>query len=220
MKGICILGATGSIGVSTLDVVSRHPDKYKVIALTANTNVDDLYQQCLTFHPQYAVVVNEAKAAELKAKLATSAVADIQVLSGVKALEQVAVLDNVDAVMAAIVGAAGLLPSLAAAKAGKTVLLANKEALVMSGDIFMQAVRESGATLLPIDSEHNAIFQCMPAGYEAGQTAKQARRILLTASGGPFGKLHSNNSQLSLLRKRLRIQNGRWAKKSLWILQP
>ena len=186
MKGICILGATGSIGVSTLDVVSRHPDKYKVIALTANTNVDDLYQQCLTFHPQYAVVVNEAKAAELKAKLATSAVADIQVLSGVKALEQVAVLDNVDAVMAAIVGAAGLLPSLAAAKAGKTVLLANKEALVMSGDIFMQAVRESGATLLPIDSEHNAIFQCMPAGYEAGQTAKQARRILLTASGGPF----------------------------------
>ncbi len=186
MKGICILGATGSIGVSTLDVVNRHPDQYKVIALTANNNVDVLYQQCLAFHPEYAVVVGEDKAAILKAKLADSPVADIQVLSGVKALEQVATLTNVDVVMAAIVGAAGLLPTLAAAKAGKTVLLANKEALVMSGDIFMQAVAESGATLLPIDSEHNAIFQCMPAGYVAGQTAKQARRILLTASGGPF----------------------------------
>jgi 1-deoxy-D-xylulose-5-phosphate reductoisomerase len=185
MKGICILGATGSIGVSTLDVVNRHPDKYKVVALTAHTNIEDLFNQCLAFQPDYAVVVDETKAAELKAKLANSA-AHIQVLSGVKALEQVATLENVDTVMAAIVGAAGLLPSLAAAKAGKTVLLANKEALVMSGDIFMQAVTESGATLLPIDSEHNAIFQCMPAGYVAGQTAKQARRILLTASGGPF----------------------------------
>ena len=186
MKGICILGATGSIGVSTLDVVNRHPDKYKVVALTANTNIEELFNQCLAFHPEYAVVVDEAKSLLLKEKIANSAVADIQVLSGVKALEQVSTLENVDTVMAAIVGAAGLLPSLAAAKAGKTVLLANKEALVMSGDIFMGAVRESGATLLPIDSEHNAIFQCMPAGYVAGETAKQARRILLTASGGPF----------------------------------
>jgi 1-deoxy-D-xylulose-5-phosphate reductoisomerase len=186
MKGICILGATGSIGVSTLDVVSRHSDQYQVIALTANNNIDTLYQQCLTFHPEYVVVVDENKAAAFKAKLVDSSIADIQVLAGAKALEQVATLENVDAVMAAIVGAAGLLPTLAAAKAGKTVLLANKEALVMSGDIFMQAIAESGATLLPIDSEHNAIFQCMPAGYVAGQTAKQARRILLTASGGPF----------------------------------
>lgn len=186
MKGICILGATGSIGVSTLDVVSRHPDKYKVIALTANNNIEALYEQCLAFQPEYAVVVDETNAAAFKAKLANSRIANIQVLSGAKALEQVATLDNVDSVMAAIVGAAGLLPTLAAAKAGKTVLLANKEALVMSGDIFMQAVKQSGATLLPIDSEHNAIFQCMPAGYTAGQTAKQARRILLTASGGPF----------------------------------
>ena len=186
MKGICILGATGSIGVSTLDVVNRHPDKYKVVALTANTNIEELFNQCLAFHPEYAVVVDEAKSLLLKEKIANSAVANIQVLSGVKALEQVSTLENVDTVMAAIVGAAGLLPSLAAAKAGKTVLLANKEALVMSGDIFMGAVRESGATLLPIDSEHNAIFQCMPAGYVAGETAKQARRILLTASGGPF----------------------------------
>lgn len=186
MKGICILGATGSIGVSTLDVIHRHPDQYKVIALTANLNIDELYEQCIAFHPEYAVVVNEEKAAELKKRITNSIVADIKVLSGVNALEQVATLGNVDVVMAAIVGAAGLLPSLAAAKAGKTVLLANKEALVMSGDIFMQAVTESGATLLPIDSEHNAIFQCMPAGYVAGQSAKQARRILLTASGGPF----------------------------------
>ena len=186
MKGICILGATGSIGVSTLDVVARHSDQYKVIALTANTNIDALYELCIAHHPEYVVVVNEEKAELFKAKIKNSDVADINVMSGAKALEFVSTLDNVDSVMAAIVGAAGLLPSLAAAKAGKEVLLANKEALVMSGDIFMQAVRDSGAKLLPIDSEHNAIFQCMPAGYTAGDDAKQARRILLTASGGPF----------------------------------
>ncbi len=186
MKGICILGATGSIGVSTLDVVNRHADKYKVIALTANTNIDALYEQCIEHHPEYVVVVDEAKAEQFAQKICNTAVSDIQVMAGAEALEFVATLDSVDSVMAAIVGAAGLLPSLAAAKAGKDVLLANKEALVMSGDIFMQAVVESGAKLLPIDSEHNAIFQCMPAGYIAGETAKQARRILLTASGGPF----------------------------------
>lgn len=186
MKGICILGATGSIGVSTLDVVARHSDQYKVIALTANTNIETLFLQCLEHHPQYAVVVNEQKATEFKKKIAASTISDIKVMSGAKALEFVSTLENVDSVMAAIVGAAGLLPSLAAAKVGKTVLLANKEALVMSGDIFMKAIRDSGAKLLPIDSEHNAIFQCMPAGYTAGDSNKQARRILLTASGGPF----------------------------------
>ncbi len=186
MKGICILGATGSIGVSTLDVVARHPDKYRVVALTANGNLDGLYEQCLAHHPEYAVVANENNLQVFKDRIANSPVADIKVLGGAKALETVSTLDNVDSVMAAIVGAAGLLPTLAAAKAGKDVLLANKEALVMSGQIFMQAVTDAGATLLPIDSEHNAIFQCMPAGYTAGQTAKQARRILLTASGGPF----------------------------------
>ncbi len=186
MKGLCILGATGSIGVSTLDVVSRHPDKYKIIALTANTNIEALYQQCLTYSPKFAVMVDEKKAALLEQKLVDANVTNISILSGMAALEAVASLDEVDSVMAAIVGAAGLLPSLAAAKAGKTVLLANKEALVMSGNIFMQAITESGATLLPIDSEHNAIFQCMPANYKTGKTAKQARRILLTASGGPF----------------------------------
>jgi 1-deoxy-D-xylulose-5-phosphate reductoisomerase len=189
MKGICILGATGSIGVSTLDVVARHPDLYKVVALTANSNIDVLYAQCLQHQPEYAVVVDESKAVLFKDKLKGTAISGITVLSGKQALEQVATLDNVDSVMAAIVGAAGLLPSLAAAKAGKTVLLANKEALVMSGAIFMQAVSESGAQLLPIDSEHNAIFQCMPAAYKTGAADKQVRRILLTASGGPFRQM-------------------------------
>jgi 1-deoxy-D-xylulose-5-phosphate reductoisomerase len=189
MKNICILGATGSIGVSTLDVVARHPDLYKAIALTANKNIDLLYEQCLIHHPEYVVVVDENNARTFSEKIKNSIISDIQVLSGAESLEFVATLDSVHSVMAAIVGAAGLLPSLAAAKAGKIILLANKEALVMSGDIFMQAVSESGAQLLPIDSEHNAIFQCMPAGYKSGMNAKQARRILLTASGGPFREM-------------------------------
>lgn len=186
MKGLCILGATGSIGESTLDVVARHPQHYKVIALTANTNIDTLLEQCKAHKPQYAVVVNEEKAEQFKNRISEEGISDVNVLSGEQGLSFVSTLDGVDSVMAAIVGAAGLLPTLAAAKAGKTVLLANKESLVMSGDIFMQAIQESGAKLLPIDSEHNAIFQCMPAGYIAGEQAKQARRILLTASGGPF----------------------------------
>ncbi len=189
MKGICILGATGSIGVSTLDVVARHSSLYKVIALTANTNIETLYEQCLEHHPEVVVVVDQHKALVFEENLKNTPIADIKVLSGAKALEQVSTLDNVDSVMAAIVGAAGLLPSLAAAKAGKTVLLANKEALVMSGAIFMQAISDSGAQLLPIDSEHNAIFQCMPSGYKTGMQEKQARRILLTASGGPFREI-------------------------------
>jgi 1-deoxy-D-xylulose-5-phosphate reductoisomerase len=186
MKGICILGATGSIGVSTLDVVARHPDLYKVVALTANNNIDLLLEQCLRHRPELVVVADEAKAAAFRDKIAGTAVAGTKILAGAEALAEAATLDNVDSVMAAIVGAAGLLPTLAAAKAGKTVLLANKEALVMSGDIFMQAIADSGAELLPIDSEHNAIFQCMPPAYKTGVTAKAARRILLTASGGPF----------------------------------
>ena len=189
MKGLCILGATGSIGVSTLDVAARHSQLYKVVALTANSNIDVLFEQCLLHHPQYVVVVNEAKAKAFQLKITNTNIADIKVLAGAEALQKVATLDEVDSVMAAIVGAAGLLPSLAAAKAGKTVLLANKEALVMSGDIFMDAVTASGAHLLPIDSEHNAIFQCMPAHYKTGSNGKQVRRILLTASGGPFREM-------------------------------
>ncbi|NOQ14638.1 MAG: 1-deoxy-D-xylulose-5-phosphate reductoisomerase [Methyloprofundus sp.] len=186
MKGICILGATGSIGVSTLDVVKRHADEYRVVALTANTNIYALFTQCMEFKPGYAVVVNEAKGEEFKAKIVGTEIADMTVLVGAEALVTVATLESIDSVMAAIVGAAGLLSALAAAQAGKTVLLANKESLVMSGDIFMQAVKDAGAVLLPIDSEHNAIFQCMPANYTAGHDAPSARRILLTASGGPF----------------------------------
>ena len=186
MKCICILGATGSIGVSTLDVVARHPNLYNVVALTANKNIDVLYEQCLAHSPEVVVIVDEQKATEFKTKIENSPIANLRILSGANALIEVATLPNVDSVMAAIVGAAGLLPTLAAAEAGKTILLANKEALVMSGDIFMNAVTKSGAQLLPIDSEHNAIFQCMPAAYQTGASAKGVRRILLTASGGPF----------------------------------
>jgi 1-deoxy-D-xylulose-5-phosphate reductoisomerase len=185
MKGICVLGSTGSIGVNTLDVVARHPDRYRVVALSANNNVDLLFEQCQAHRPGYAVLLDEDKAAAFGERLKAAGLAT-EVLCGVEALEQVAALPEVDSVMAAIVGAAGLLPTLAAAKAGKSVLLANKEALVMSGPLFMAAVVESGAELLPIDSEHNAIFQCMPAHYHAGRSASEVRRILLTASGGPF----------------------------------
>lgn len=186
MKGLCVLGSTGSIGVSTLDVASRHPDRYRIIALTANGNRTRLKEQCLQFRPRYAVLIDPVEAEALRADLAADGHEGTEVLSGVKALEEVSCLPEVDGVMAAIVGAAGLLPTLAAARAGKTVLLANKEALVMSGPLFMAAVVASGATLLPIDSEHNAIFQCMPEGYRAGHASAAVRRILLTASGGPF----------------------------------
>ena len=179
-KGITILGATGSIGVSTLDVLARHPDKYHVVALTANTQVDKLFQQCCDFKPRYAVMVDEASAMQLEEKLLAVG-SETQVLAGEKALESVAETSYADYVMAAIVGAAGLLPSLAAAKAGKRVMLANKEALVMSGKLFMDAVKNNGAELLPIDSEHNAIFQSMPVQGKSG-----VKRILLTGSGGPF----------------------------------
>ena len=208
MKGICILGATGSIGVSTLDVVARHPDQYNVVALTANANIDTLYEQCVLHRPSFAVVVMESKAEEFRQRIASSPIADTKVLSGAAALTEVASLDSVDVVMAAIVGAAGLLPTLAAAKAGKTVLLANKEALVMSGQIFMRTVSDSGAVLLPIDSEHNAIFQCMPAGYTPGHVAKQARRILLTASGGPFRK--TPLEQLSTVTPDQAVAHPKW----------
>jgi 1-deoxy-D-xylulose-5-phosphate reductoisomerase len=185
MKGITILGATGSIGISTLDVIGRHPGRYRVVALTANGQVERLYKQCLAHRPEFAVMANPQAAEQLAALLQQDA-PEVKVLSGVAGLEQVAALPQVDYVMAAIVGAAGLQPALAAARAGKRVLLANKEALVMSGRIFMDEIRRSGAELLPIDSEHNAIFQCMPADFSRGLAQVGVRRILLTASGGPF----------------------------------
>jgi len=185
MKAITILGSTGSIGISTLDVIARHPGRYRVAALTANGQVARMHQQCLTHRPEYAVMAS-ADAAEQLAALLRRDAPEIKVLAGVAGLEQVAALPQVDYVMAAIVGAAGLQPTLAAARAGKRVLLANKEALVMSGRIFMDEIRRSGAELLPIDSEHNAIFQCMPSDFSRGLVQVGVRRILLTASGGPF----------------------------------
>jgi 1-deoxy-D-xylulose-5-phosphate reductoisomerase len=186
--GITVLGATGSIGVSTLDVVSRHPDRFRVVALTASTSVDKLAEQCLRFRPRFAAMVDADAAQRLADRLRQTA-PEIQVLQGTAGLVQVAGLDEVDYVMAAIVGAAGLLPTLEAARQGKRVLLANKEALVMSGALFMQAVREHAATLLPIDSEHNAVLQCLPDDYAPGHAPAGVRRVLLTASGGPFRTL-------------------------------
>ena len=182
---LTILGATGSIGVSTLDVVARHPDRFEVVALTGHNQVDTLAAQCRRFRPAYAVVGGPAQAGRLAALLRESAL-PTEVLHGAEALVQVAALPEVDAVMAAIVGAAGLPPTLAAARAGKRVLLANKEALVMAGEVFMSEVRRAGAVLLPIDSEHNAVFQSMPYGYSGDMARGGVRRILLTASGGPF----------------------------------
>jgi len=180
---LCILGSTGSIGTSTLDVVALHPQRFEVFALTAQRRVDDLLQQCLRWQPRFAVVGSEAGAVDLRQRLATHGV-PTQVLAGPEALDEVAAHPEVDAVMAAIVGAAGLSPCLAAARAGKRLLLANKEALVVGGALFMQAVQQGGAQLLPIDSEHSAIFQCLPA--QASQWPSLIDHIVLTASGGPF----------------------------------
>ncbi len=185
MKGICILGATGSIGISTLDVVGRHPDLYRVVALTAHRDAERLAEQCRRHRPKVAVLADEGAARRLGGLLAGMDGAP-EILAGPAVLEEVATLTEVDIVMAAIVGAAGLLPTLAAARAGKRLLLANKEALVVAGEILMSAAAASGALLLPIDSEHNAIFQCMPPGYERGLERVGVERILLTASGGPF----------------------------------
>lgn len=182
---ITVLGATGSIGKSTLDVVSRHPQNYQIFALTAATQFELLYSQCLDFKPKFAVMLDEASAQRLSSRL-NAAGSATQVLTGEAALVQVCVAPEVTAVMAAIVGAAGLRPTLAAARAGKKIMLANKETLVMAGRLFMDAVRESGSALLPIDSEHNAIFQSLPAGYAGDLRGAGVSQILLTASGGPF----------------------------------
>jgi 1-deoxy-D-xylulose-5-phosphate reductoisomerase len=181
---ITVLGATGSIGVSTLDVISRHPDRFEVVALTGHARIEALAEQCRRFRPAYAVVGDPEAAKRLTGMLDDDAVTEV--LHGPRALCEVACLPEIDAVMAAIVGAAGLPPTLAAARAGKRVLLANKEALVMAGAVFMAEVHRAGALLLPIDSEHNAIFQSMPGDYAGNMARGGVRRILLTASGGPF----------------------------------
>jgi 1-deoxy-D-xylulose-5-phosphate reductoisomerase len=185
VQQVTVLGATGSIGLSTLDVIARHPERYQVFALTGFSRLAELQVLCVRHRPRYAVVPDAESALELQNHLRAAGL-ETEVLVGEEGLCAVSADKAVDCVMAAIVGAAGLKPTLAAVQAGKKVLLANKEALVMSGALFMQAVRQSGALLLPIDSEHNAIFQCLPGDYSRGLQAVGVRRVLLTASGGPF----------------------------------
>ncbi|MEW6563065.1 MAG: 1-deoxy-D-xylulose-5-phosphate reductoisomerase [Pseudomonadota bacterium] len=185
ITNLTVLGSTGSIGKSTLDVVARHPDRYRIVALTAQRQDELLFEQCRQFRPRYAVLLDASAAERLSQRVGEAGLL-VEVLYGVDALEQVSSLPEVDAVMAAIVGAAGMRPTLAAARAGKKVLLANKETLVMAGRLFMDAVHRHNAILLPIDSEHNAIFQALPRDYAGDMEASGVSKILLTASGGPF----------------------------------
>ena len=208
MQRITILGATGSIGVSTLDVLARHPERYSVYALSAHSKVEQLAAQCAQFRPARAVVGSAAAAGQLSALLRAQGI-DTEVEYGEEALCAIASAPEVDSVMAAIVGAAGLAPSLAAARAGKKVLLANKEALVMSGQLFIDAVREAGAVLLPIDSEHNAIFQCLPHNYGRSPEASGVAKILLTASGGPF--LHRAVETLDAVTPEQACKHPNWS---------
>ncbi len=183
-QGVTILGSTGSIGGATLDVLARHPQRFSVFALSASTQVERMLEQCRRFRPQRAVMLDPAAAGKLKAGLRAEKI-PVEVLVGTEGLEVIATDPRAPVVVAAIVGAAGLLPTLAAVRAGKRVLLANKEPLVMCGQLFIEEAHRTGATLLPVDSEHNAIFQCLPAGYIAGKPVA-VRRIFLTCSGGPF----------------------------------
>jgi 1-deoxy-D-xylulose-5-phosphate reductoisomerase len=193
MKQVTVLGATGSIGSSTLDVIARHPDKYALYALTANTNVERMTKICQSHHPRYAVMGDVQSAERLEKLLSGNSVTEV--LSGEQALARVASDAEVNMVMAAIVGSVGLHPTLAAVRAGKRVLLANKESLVMAGSLFMDEVERNSAELIPIDSEHNAIFQCLPMGVSKDLNDKGVTRILLTGSGGPFRELPLSNFQ-------------------------
>lgn len=185
MQNVVVLGSTGSIGQNTLDVIARHPDQYKVLALTAYHSSERLFQQCLSVKPEIAILSSPELASELQQRLLDSNLTTT-VLYGDSALQQIVSASEVDVVVAGIVGGAGLLPTLSAIKAGKRVLLANKEALVMAGALMMDAVQEYGATLLPVDSEHNALFQCMPPDFKPGCRPEGVERLILTASGGPF----------------------------------
>lgn len=185
MRGLAILGSTGSIGLSTLDVVARHAEDFRVVALSANTDVARMFEQCRRFRPELAAMADADSAAALAQRLRAEGVAT-EVMSGAQGLEAVATHPAADDLMAAIVGAAGVLPTLAAVRLGRRILLANKEALVVSGALFMAAAHASGAQILPIDSEHNAVFQCLPTNFADGLERTGVERILLTASGGPF----------------------------------
>ena len=185
IRQITVLGSTGSIGESTLDVIARHPDRFQAFALTANHSVEKMLAQCQRFQPRFAVLLDTASAGQLADAIKAAGIRT-EVLAGIESLEKVASLPEVDAVMAAIVGAAGIRPTFAAARTGKLVLLANKETLVMAGRIFMDLVKQHNATLLPIDSEHNAIYQSLPHHFNGNLAVAGISRILLTASGGPF----------------------------------
>lgn len=207
MEFVTILGSTGTIGQQTLDVVSQHPERYKVFALTANHNVDHILQQCAMYQPRYAVM-QDAAAAHLLSQRVLAENLNVEVLHGVGGLVEVAAHVEVNIVMAAIVGAAGLLPALAAAKAGKKILLANKETLVMAGQLFMDAVKQGKATLLPIDSEHNAIFQAMPRSSYDDLSDVGVDKIILTASGGPFRCF--SQAQLQSVTPALALKHPNW----------
>lgn len=208
MQRIAVLGSTGSIGQNTLDVVARHPDRYQVAALAAHSRIDLLEAQIRQFEPDFAVVVDPEAGETLRQRLHTDGI-KTQILIGSSALSDIVRIPEIDTVMAAIVGAAGLPSAIAAAEAGKRVLLANKEALVMAGEIFMNAVRESGAVLLPIDSEHNAIFQSLPADYQQNPERHGVSHIILTASGGPFRGY--DREQLSEVTPAQAVSHPKWS---------
>lgn len=211
MQHVAILGATGTIGLQTLDVIAQHPELFKVFALTANNNVQGMFDLCVKHRPQYAVMLDIPAAARLTEAL-SAAGCKTRVLSGKTALSEISSHEEVDVVMAAIVGAAGLHPAMAAARAGKKILLANKETLVMAGNLFMQAVEKGGSTLLPIDSEHNAIFQVMPHQRSKALQEMGIRKILLTASGGPFRNLTKDEMNRVTLAQALNHPN--------WVMGP
>jgi len=207
MRGLVVLGSTGSIGESTLDVAGRHPGRFRIVALAARSNQERLFQQCQRCRPEYAALLDRAAAAKLGARLAAEGI-PTQVLAGPEALVTVATLPQAELVMAAIVGAAGLAPTLAAAAAGKQLLLANKEALVLAGPLLIEAARASGARILPVDSEHNAIFQCLPPPPAAGGAVPGVARIVLTASGGPF--LNTGREELANVTPEQAVAHPNW----------
>jgi len=207
LQNVTVLGATGTIGLNTLDVIARHPERFRAFALTANSRHESLFEQCRKFEPYYAVMLDEAAAECLRSQLQATG-SQTEVLCGIASLQRVAAHPEVDVVMAAIVGAAGLQSAMAAAWAGKRILLANKETLVMAGNLFMQAVEQGGACLLPIDSEHNAIFQVMPASKCASLDDGGVRRILLTASGGPFRR--ATQDELAAVTPQQALNHPNW----------
>ncbi|MFT4874274.1 1-deoxy-D-xylulose-5-phosphate reductoisomerase [Congregibacter sp.] len=186
IQRVAVLGSSGSVGVNTLDVLSRHPDRYEIFALAARGSVDIVFEQCRQYRPRYVLLTDDVAAARLAKRVASDTALDTEVLAGTSTLEEIAAHPDVDIVMAAIVGSAGMASAMAAARAGKRLLLANKEALVTAGSLLMRAVEEGGATLLPVDSEHNAIFQCLPADSRARPQLAGVSGLILTASGGPF----------------------------------